>query len=899
VIGVGSSVSSGNVDQLVELIGPVGNGAVRAVVLTGAPGAGKTTTLDALGRALLDQGVDTRRVVADDLGRSRPFGVVADLLGLDRVYPPRPDTLDHVLAALESLCTGGPVALCVDDAHRADPDSLEVLGRLSDLARDLPVVAAFTRRTLPERAALSALARRPDVLAVEVTGLGPAATVQLVRSRYGAPPDQRLRTLLDGTDGNPFRIRELLDELDRRGALSVEGGEVGIVDGDVAVSPSVEAGVRAHLGLLDRRARELLQVVAVWSGEMALAAVAEIMGSTPAAWVEPAQLAVEAGVLRWADDDRLTFVHDLYRDVVLGDLDPPVRRTLHAACATSLRRHGAGATLIARHAADAGGPEAVAALRAAAADLEHAPLQAAELLAVAAARVTDDSADADGIAIQRAGALAISGNVEAAERIARDRLARSTDPVARADLRSLLLFSLISAAQVDAALDEIETSIARTLVPEARDALADTRRWVTLLAGRQTLHGPPTEVARSPSGLVTDAIELFLGGRPDEGYERARIALQRRTQNPPRPWMGSPAAPVWPAYLALHVFGPRRARELSIDARREAQKSGRLWLTPYHQSVSAGINFQAGAWDDALAELEAAAEAAIATGTAWMSMATAAQLQILVRRGELDTAATTLHRWRARALPEQFGLPHVAQAEVLLLEARDQTQEAAVLARRTWHRALDRGRRIWPLLAGPDTLRVARAANDADLAARVAHDTAAVPVEHARALAPAARLVAAITTGNPAEATAAALDYRAIGNLPGEIAAWEEAACLSAARGAPEESRTAAARATALAAALGAVTVERRVPARLRRLDVRLGSRTGRRRPSTGWASLTPTELQVADLVGQGLTSPQVAARLYISPRTVQTHITHILRKLDLRSRVQLAAAISRRSPGQ
>jgi DNA-binding CsgD family transcriptional regulator len=553
--------------------------------------------------------------------------------------------------------------------------------------------------------------------------------------------------------------------------------------------------------------------------------------------------------------------------------------------------------LIARHAAGTQGPDAVAALRAAAADLEHAPLHAAELLAIAATRVTDDSAEADAIAVERAGALAISGQVDAAERVARERLARSTDPATRAALRSLLLFSLISAAQVDAALDEIEASLARAPTPEAREALTDTRRWVTLLAGRQTLHGPPAEVARSPSGLVTDALELFLVGRPDEGYERAMAAIRLRTQNPPPSWSGSPSAPVWPAFLALHVFGPRRARELSIEARREVQKGGRLWLTPYHQSVSAGINFHAGAWDDALAELESGMEAAVATGTAWTSMAISTQLQILVRRGELDTADATLRHWHARALPEQFGFPHVAQGEVLLLEAREQLQEAAALAHRNWHRALNRGRRIWPLLAGPDTMRVARAAHDTVLAARVAHDTAAVPVEHAPALAPAVRLVAAVAAGNAREATAAALDYRALGNVPGEISAWEETACLTAASGAPDEARTAATRATALAATLGATTVERRVSARLRQLDVRLGSRTGRRRPSTGWGSLTPTELQVADLVGQGLTSPQVAARLYISPRTVQTHITHILRKLGLRSRVELAAALSRRSP--
>jgi DNA-binding CsgD family transcriptional regulator len=67
-----------------------------------------------------------------------------------------------------------------------------------------------------------------------------------------------------------------------------------------------------------------------------------------------------------------------------------------------------------------------------------------------------------------------------------------------------------------------------------------------------------------------------------------------------------------------------------------------------------------------------------------------------------------------------------------------------------------------------------------------------------------------------------------------------------------------------------------------------------RRRPSSGWNSLTPTELQVAELVGRGLTSPQIAARLYVSPRTVQTHISHSLRKLGLGSRVELATTVAR-----
>lgn len=68
-----------------------------------------------------------------------------------------------------------------------------------------------------------------------------------------------------------------------------------------------------------------------------------------------------------------------------------------------------------------------------------------------------------------------------------------------------------------------------------------------------------------------------------------------------------------------------------------------------------------------------------------------------------------------------------------------------------------------------------------------------------------------------------------------------------------------------------------------------------RKRPSTGWASLTPAELDVVRLVGEGLPNKDVAARLFISPRTVQSHLTHVYTKLGLSSRVQLAQEFSAR----
>jgi DNA-binding CsgD family transcriptional regulator len=71
--------------------------------------------------------------------------------------------------------------------------------------------------------------------------------------------------------------------------------------------------------------------------------------------------------------------------------------------------------------------------------------------------------------------------------------------------------------------------------------------------------------------------------------------------------------------------------------------------------------------------------------------------------------------------------------------------------------------------------------------------------------------------------------------------------------------------------------------------------RGGRKRPSTGWASLSPAETQVVDLVREGLSNAEIGDRLLCSPRTVQAHLTHVFAKLGVSGRTELAAEATRR----
>ena len=113
-----------------------------------------------------------------------------------------------------------------------------------------------------------------------------------------------------------------------------------------------------------------------------------------------------------------------------------------------------------------------------------------------------------------------------------------------------------------------------------------------------------------------------------------------------------------------------------------------------------------------------------------------------------------------------------------------------------------------------------------------------------------------------------------------------------------DQARAAFTRAMEIYASLGAVTDVARLQARFRAHGIRRGPRAKHRQARTGWDSLTPTETKIAALVEGGLSNPEIAARLFLSRRTVATHVSHILKKLDVHSRIDIAREAALRTSG-
>jgi DNA-binding CsgD family transcriptional regulator len=358
----------------------------------------------------------------------------------------------------------------------------------------------------------------------------------------------------------------------------------------------------------------------------------------------------------------------------------------------------------------------------------------------------------------------------------------------------------------------------------------------------------------------------------------------------PHLWYGTALADADRFAEAEAAFQAGRAR---------AEQTGNIARLPHFHWGLAEMRLGAGDWDDAVAEAQAGLGLIEQTVSQVGDVfANAICAHVAFHRGESTLADGAVQEARRRLVagPLEIGFDWMTWIEALLLEAQGRSVEALSVLAQTWDliaplRFLQAASR--PM--GPDLVRMALAAGDRVRAASVTEelerDAVRSHTQTARGLALRCRGL----LDNAPEVLLEAVAAHRRGPRPYHFgAACEDAGLALGRAGRRAEAVAQLEDAAAVYERLDAIRDVDRVQSALRTLGIR-HARRAVRRPSFGWMSLTPTELRVVELVAAGLTNREIAERMFVSRRTVGTHMEHILRKLGHSNRVELAAHATRR----
>ena len=333
------------------------------------------------------------------------------------------------------------------------------------------------------------------------------------------------------------------------------------------------------------------------------------------------------------------------------------------------------------------------------------------------------------------------------------------------------------------------------------------------------------------------------------------------------------------------------------DGRQRAEEMGLVWSLPLYHSHLGVKKFVGGEWDAAVAEFEAGLAVAdeirlvspvVVAASAWLSV-------IQLHRDDLEAAEATIVQALARMAEKgPQGGPLLNWARAAIHEARGETAEALALLQAAWDMFMA-GANLTDPWSAMALVRLYVRTGDVDRAA------ALLPVVESQATMTGTSFMRAQAlrcrglVGGDADLLLEAVSEYRLCPRPLELAAGcEDAGLELAARRRMDEAVPLLDEGLEIYETLGAIRDVARVRAALRGHGITRSGRRRQVRASSGWESLTSSELRVAALVAQRLTNPEVAKRLFISRHTVESHLKHIYRKFGLSSRTELAAEAAR-----
>ncbi len=920
--------------ELEEIVGAVAGPGTRMALIEGPPGIGKTTLLAEVRRDASERGLRVLHARCSELEREFPFGVVRQLFEPELVDPaaragalagaagtaaPLFGTLledagatgqeDTGFAALHglywltlNLAGEQPLLLSIDDLHWIDRASLRFLAYLVRRLEDVPAVVVSTLRPNEpgaDEALIGEIAHDPLTCVIGPGPLSPVAVAGLIAERLGAAPANSFAGACHAsTGGNPLLVQELLRALQAE-RVAPTGANVGAVR---ELGPrAVSRAVLLRLSRLSSAAARVARAMAVLGDGAELREIGDLSGLAARAVAEATGALARAEIVR--PDRPLGFVHPLVRDAVYFELPPGERELEHQRAAELLHESGAKAELVAAH-------------------LLNTPRGFAPWVADVLERAGREAA--------RAGAA------DSAVALLRRALDEELEPARRTRLLAELGHAELHVQGVEGA-DHLRQAYEATDDPRARARLAFSLAWTLMFTGRppegyavarRAQDELPAELDDERAALVAiEKMSVIFGGGPAEDL----AGLERHRALPAGAGLGARMLAACAAYHWSVAGGSAAecaplARDALEGGTLTEGDNGLFWVAANAVLVYADDPYAMDVWETALRRAHssgslfgvltvnlwrgwtlmrhgelAEAEASVRTGREQQKLwSTGSQTvgeysaaflaEVLVERGDLAAAREALDAERDCADVVGEGANHWRGARARLLLAEGRTEEALAAGDAYRERLapdVNPCAHPWRSLYAEILDALGRTGEATELAEE--------EVRRARHWGAASTIGRALRVLGTLRRAGGIDDLRDAVELLARSPARLELAKAQCALGTalrlhrrPSDAREPLRQALALAESLDAVGLAERARAEL--------LATGARPRSSavgGVAALTPSERRVANLAASGMSNRDIAQELFVTPKTVEVHLSNAYRKLDIAGRRELAAVLA------
>ena len=905
-------------------------GAGRVLAFESQPGLGKTRLLGEVAERAQAAGMLVLRATGGALEQDLGWGVVRTVLGgelatsqrrerllagaavaaapLFTAASPAPtaDAIGPILHGLywlvSDLANAQPVALIVDDMHWADAPSARWIAHLAPRAPELPLLLAVAAR--PTAAASEwwqSVTTLADARLLTPGPLGVGATRMLVAYALGDPEEALADACHEVSGGNPFLLSELVRH------VAANRDQITGPEQLRGLRPdSIRRAVLLRLAQLGEPATELCFAIAVLGREATLTLAAELASLDRDAAGVAADALVAADVIGLNGGP--SFVHPLVLEIVRDEIPRARLEALHRAAAELLERRGAGPGQQALHLLATAGddrPEVARTLQAAAAEqlALGAPGVAARYLRRAVAEPPAEASVWE-VLFDLGRAEVLTGEETALDRL-RQALAMAPGPLEKATVSRALATAAVPLGRFEEAVQILTAAIEQ--LPSAQRELALEMEAELATGGRLSpaTHDAATErlqrvVARVRPTGATPAQRLILANlamaRLFDAGTAAEVAdpASRALAGGLLEERGPSSIAFCDAVYALIVSDRLEQAESVCDAAlARAARDGSFVGIGVSRCFRACLELRLGNLLEAQADALASVEVAREGGFAFAPMSLAILVDVLVDRGPAEEAERTLEVGGfAGELPDFFMANFLLVSRARLALARGNAaaalEDLSELGRReqTWHGA-DPNLHPYRALMTEALIRLDRV--------REAREVAIEELDRARRWGTPRRLGLAIR----AQALAAEPDQaitllgQSAQVLVGPFVALERARVLVElgaalrSRARVREAQPVLKEALELADRCAATPLAGRAREEL----LAVGARPRRAR-STGPDALTPTELRVCRMAAEGSTNREIAQALFVSLRTIETHLTHAYQKLGVASRGEMARAL-------